>query len=290
MSRCYLGALILLALALFAARPADAAESYDNCNNTISSLPAVIATQGTWCFKGDLATAITSGSAITVNTNNVTIDCNNFKLGGLAAGLGTGTNGIFANNRFNVTVRHCNIRGFYVGVFLAGAAGGGHAVEDNRLDNNTRFGIFVQGDGSIVRRNRVFDTGLSSLTGNPSIYGIGTQYSVDVIDNTVSGVTATSGAGGDVFGITSDNNPDGQVIGNGVRGLLKDGSGHAYGIYNSSSGRLSVRDNDVVGDGAAGSTGVLCSTANGSVRDNMISAFGTAIDTCTDSGSNDVLP
>ena len=128
MSRCYLGALILLALALFAARPADAAESYDNCNNTISSLPAVIATQGTWCFKGDLATAITSGSAITVNTNNVTIDCNNFKLGGLAAGLGTSTYGIFANNRFNISVRHCNVRGFYVGIFLYDKKGGAVSV------------------------------------------------------------------------------------------------------------------------------------------------------------------
>src|SRR4029079_7326065 len=105
-----------------------AAQSYDNCTGYITVLPAIISTQGTWCLKQDLATAITSGAAITINTNNVTIDCNNFKLGGLAAGLGTNAYGVFANNRFNATVRHCNVRGFYVGVFLAGASGGGHAV------------------------------------------------------------------------------------------------------------------------------------------------------------------
>jgi parallel beta-helix repeat protein len=292
MTRLFTGSLLMAALALLclAPAPARAAESYDNCTNTISSLPAVIATQGTWCFKGDLSTSIASGAAITVNTNNVTIDCNNFKLGGLAAGLGTAAYGVFANNRFNTSVRHCNVRGFYVGVFLAGVSGGGHAVEDNRFDNNTRIGIFVQGDGSVVRRNRVFDTGLSSLTGTPNIYGIATQYSVDVIDNTVSSVTATSGAGGDAYGIAPDSNLDGRVIGNGVRGLLKDSTGHAYGIYNTNSGRISVRDNDIVGDGSAGSTGVLCSTATGSVRDNVISAFATAITACTDSGGNNVIP
>jgi hypothetical protein len=281
---------LLLAILLSAPFAAQAAESYDNCTGTISALPAVIATQGTWCLKGDLSTNITSGSAISINTNNVTIDCNNFKLGGLAAGAGTSTYGISASTRLNATVRHCNIRGFYVGVFLFGVGGGGHAVEDNRFDNNTRISIFVQGDGSVVQRNRVFDTGGSSLTGTPNIYGIATQYSVDVLDYTVSGVTATTGAGGYAFGIAPDSNLDGRVIGNGVRGLLKDGAGHAYGIYNSNSGRISIRDNDIVGDGAVDSTGVLCATATGSARDNVISSFGTAIDTCLDSGGNSVIP
>ena len=85
-------------LAVLACKPASAAESYDNCAGFITSLPAVISSQGTWCMKQDLATAVTSGFVITVATNNVTIDCNNFKLGGLAAGAGTQASGIFANN------------------------------------------------------------------------------------------------------------------------------------------------------------------------------------------------
>src|SRR5690242_4309124 len=109
MIRHIAASLLFLAGALLVPAAAAAAESYDNCSNTISSLPAVIATQGTWCLKGDLSTAITSGTAITINTNNVTIDCNNFKLGGLAAGAGTSTYGIFASNRLNATVRHCNV-------------------------------------------------------------------------------------------------------------------------------------------------------------------------------------
>src|SRR4029078_12340445 len=94
--------LLLAALAASAPRSAHAAESYDNCSGFITSLPAVISTQGTWCFKQDLATAITSGNAISINTNNVTLDCNDFKLGGLAAGAGTMTYGVAATSRVNV--------------------------------------------------------------------------------------------------------------------------------------------------------------------------------------------
>src|SRR5207344_3123760 len=131
----------------------------------ITSVPAQISTPGTWCLKKDIATAMTSGSAILIMTNNVTIDCNDFKLGGLAAGPGTLALGISARNQHNIAVRHCNIRGFYVGleldyiVELGATGGGGHIVEDNRFDYNTSTGLWVEGDGSVVRRNRVFETG-----------------------------------------------------------------------------------------------------------------------------------
>jgi hypothetical protein len=288
MTRFNLYAIMLLALALLlsAPRATQAAQSYDNCTGTITSLPAVISTQGTWCLKADVATAITSGNAITVNTNNVTIDCNDFKIGGLAAGLGTTARGIVSTNHLNTTVRRCNIRGFFYGLYFSGASGGGHAVEDNRFDNNTYIGIDVEGDGSVIRRNRVFDTGAS--TQNNSAYGVVSVYSVDVLDNTISGVTATTGFNGSAFGIVTSSNADGRIIGNGVHGLLKDGSGASEAIDNTSSGRLSLRENDMVGAGSG--TGLACSSANGSARDNVISGFITAISTCTDSGGNSILP
>src|SRR4249920_1444376 len=94
-----------LAMLFFLCGPrlAHAAQSYDNCTGFITSLPATISTQGTWCLKQDLATAVTTGSAILINTNNVTIDCNDFKLGGLGAGLATLANGIYSLNRVNAT-------------------------------------------------------------------------------------------------------------------------------------------------------------------------------------------
>src|SRR4249920_3461142 len=98
MIRLNLGAFFLLTLAMLfgAPRAAHAAESYDNCTGYINSLPAVISTGGIWCLKHDLSTAI-DGDAIHINgTNDITIDCNNFKIGGLAAGIGTNATGIWA--------------------------------------------------------------------------------------------------------------------------------------------------------------------------------------------------
>src|SRR4249920_3646904 len=94
-------AVALAILLVVAPAVSHAAESYDNCTGYIDALPAVIASQGTWCMRHDLTTSISSGNAISVLTNNVTIDCNDFKLGGLAAGAGTTAAGIYAPNRQN---------------------------------------------------------------------------------------------------------------------------------------------------------------------------------------------
>ena len=68
----------------------------------ITSLPYAINTQGIYCLKGNLESNMTSGNAITINTNNVVLDLNGYKIGGLAAGAGTNANGIFAGQRQNI--------------------------------------------------------------------------------------------------------------------------------------------------------------------------------------------
>jgi hypothetical protein len=287
MTRFNSWALVLLALALLVAgRTAIAAESYGNCTGFITSVPTAVSTPGIWCFNQNLTTSITSGTAITINTDNVTIDCNDFKLDGLSAGVGTATIAIHGNDRFNTTVRHCNIRGFLEGVLLGGTNTGGHTVEDNRLDGNTDIGLQVIGNGSVVRRNRVFDTGGSTVT--PSRDGIIGGYDVDIADNLVSGVVA--GVNGTVNGIYMFSNSAGSIIGNHIRGLVPNGTGSANGIINDSSDRIVLRDNEVVGDASAHSIGVACGDSNGRARDNMISGFATGLASCGNDGGNVIKP
>ena len=287
MNRITCNALLLLALGLLAGLPrvAHAAQSYDNCTGFITSLPTTITSQGTWCLKQDLSTAITNGMAINISTNNVTIDCNDFKIGGLAAGAGTQAEGIYAAAVQNVTVRNCNIRGFATGIYLGHY--GGFVVEDNRLDGNTEYGMYVYGDGSVVRRNRVFDTGGSSVVSSATARGIATVYSVDVLDNTVSGVTATVGNNGSAYGISAQLNDGGSINGNRVRAVLADGTGQASGIaFSGGSSRNTIRGNDVIGSSAPGiNYGVQCEDANQHAKDNVINGFATGILTCTDDGN-----
>ena len=256
---------------------ARAAQSYDNCTGTISSLPATITTQGVWCLKSNLSTNITGGAAISIDANNVTIDCNDFKIGGLAAGDASNAFGIFANNKQNATVRHCNVRGFYEGIRLDGGAG--HLVEDNRLDNNLFRGIYVHGDNNRVRRNAVYDTGgRSGFSVSYGIYAFG-----HVIDNTVAGV----------FGANASS-PWGIVLGgagsvardNRVSGLQVSGNGAARGIFVMTAS-TTVDDNQVTAPAGTSGNGIegFGPTAT-ACSNNVIAGFSTAIDNCLDNGGN----
>ena len=278
---------LTLALLLSGSGPLAAAESYDNCTGFITSLPVLISTQGVWCLKQDLATGITAGNAITINTYNVTIDCNGFKLGGLAAGAGTAAIGIYELSQLNATVRHCRVRGFYFGLNFDGG-GGNHLIEDNRFDGNTYVGMRVAGAGSIIRRNVVADTG-GSTQPTTDAYGIRTVDSVDVQDNTVSGVAAASGSSAAAIGIYCYDNPNGSVSGNRVRDVVADGIGSGIALYMAVGGRSAVTLNHVFGNGATGSKGIACEGSSESVLNNVISGFATGL-VCHDDGGNVIRP
>lgn len=273
--------LFLLALVAWTiSSEARAAEGYDNCAGFIDSLPATITTQGTWCMRRDLSTAITSGHAITIATNNVTIDCNDFKLGGLAAGSATYAFGIYGAGIFNATVRHCSIRGFQSGLFLSrNAAGGGHVIEDNRFEGNTRLGIFVDGDGSIIRRNLILNTGGS--TSEPgTATAITVITAVDVLDNTIDGVAALPSSGGfsNPIGIQSGVIA-GSISGNRLRAIASPG----YGIQVAFGNHQTLRGNIIE---SAGIFGLYCFDATSVAIDNVISTSATGILGCSDAGGN----
>ncbi|WP_027079581.1 right-handed parallel beta-helix repeat-containing protein [Luteimonas mephitis] len=269
---CALGGLCLLP------GTARAAQSYDNCTGFIDSVPATISTAGVWCLRKNVSTANTSGNAITISANNVTIDCNDFKIGGLAAGNASQANGIYSSSRQNVTVRHCNVRGFLRGISLNGGAG--HLVEDNRLDNNLRTGISVSGDNNRVRRNAVYDT--SGYGGSGAMTGI--LAAADIIDNTVAGVVATATATDTVWGIYASA-PGSEIRGNQVRGLALTGSGFVFGIVVTRSG-LTVAGNRISATTMTKGLGIDGAGADTFCTGNTVVNFTTAYHSCEYSFGN----
>lgn len=240
-----MGALALL----YSAAPigqAQAAEGHDNCDAFIA-LTGTISAPGTYCLKAGITSTLTSGAAITIAADNVTIDCNGHVIKDATTdGLATG---IKAETRDSVTVRNCRIAGFRTGIKVF--EGSGHLIEGNLVTNSRETGISVWNtSNSDVRRNRVMDV----VSSNPHARGI--EASANVIDNTVSGVKAKPdplGGSTSVEGIF----PSGignQVRGNRVRGLS---ATTAYGIYPSSSGVV-ISDNHVVGPGEAGIMSGIC--------------------------------
>ena len=257
------------AVALACVPDARAAESYDGCKGFITSLPAVISTQGTWCFSKDLATSSSGiGAAITVSVNNVTIDCNGFKLGNLGGGTATQMNGIQAVNRSNVGIRGCTIRGFRRGVLLQGS-GGGHVIEDNRIESSTIWGIYADGGNLLIRNNQVFDIGQSTEAANVPACGIEAHGSADIHGNTVADVRSTGTDG--ATGIAVIAGPGSTVRDNVVREVV-----NQYQYVASiamHTGYATVRGNTLTSDGANGTIGVQCGDVQVAVRDNDIAHF-----------------
>ena len=268
---------LLLATLFAAIAPhAHAAESYDNCTGYIDALPATISTQGTWCLRENLGTAISEGNAITVAANNVTIDCNDFKIGGLAAGDDSTAVGIQASNRQNTTIRQCNIRGFHRGIQLIGS---GHLVEHNRLDHNLFTGISIFGENNLVRYNLVHDTG-----GNNGAHIFGIMVHGSAVGNVVSGVFSV--AAGHVYGIQA-NGTGVEVRGNRVRKLDPTMAAHAI--------MLSGDDGAVIGNvvSAPGSTpghGIYGPGHRTTCTGNTVVGLTTAISGCETSSGNLTLP
>jgi hypothetical protein len=222
---------------------------------------------------------------VTVAANNVVIDCSGHMLDATGAGLANTATGVYANVRSGTQVRNCTFKGFKSAIWLIGSTGKGNVVEDNVVDNSTYTGIIMNGENSVARRNQVLNTGGSTVYATP--YGIYAYNSVDLIDNTVAGVTARAGGGGSAYGIYTNNPGAGTVSGNRVRNVVKDGAGSAFGVFVFGAGRQSIRDNDVLGNGAVGSTGLFCNTLSSHVQDNRIFGFAYAIaGGCTQDSGN----
>jgi parallel beta-helix repeat protein len=279
-----LTALLVLAGLGACAQSAQAAESYDSCTGFITSVPKTITQPGVWCMNADLALADPNARAITIAANNVVIDCNDRKLDGTAAGAATSAYGITATNRLNATVRHCNVLGFQQGIRLYGT-GGGHVVEDNRVDGSTYAGITVHGAGSMVRNNQVNYTGGSSTVF--TAFGMIIEGAVDVLDNSVSSVTA-AGSSANAYGIYANASNNASIAGNRVRDVLRSGTKVAYGIFVNGASRGSVRGNEVGGNNVEGSIGVRCTSTGVRVRNSAISGFPTPMLGCGDAGGNDL--
>jgi Right handed beta helix region len=295
-------AILALALAAFGASSsrASAASSYDNCVNYIDAVPLNISTPGTWCLRQDVITNATVGRAVNIQSSNVTIDCNGFRLSNLPAGTGTSSTGVFAWGWSNVTVRNCTIQGFGIGILVTGSSPGtglppgtGHVIEKNRLQQNRYSGIEIVGFGSIIRGNIITHTG-----GRPQggfAWGIRALGGVDIIDNVVDGivddgvVTSFQSIGifiSDFAGFNPDITSSGmRILGNRVRNLARKGADSSVGINVTGTG-IWIGDNLIGQPTLTIGAGVWCE-GDARVRDNVVKNYRNGMGgTCADDGGN----
>jgi hypothetical protein len=177
----------------------------------ITSLPYSIDVPGVYCLTDDLTTSISSGNAITINANSVTLDLNGHKLAGNAGATSTAT-GILADTKRYVVIKNGTIRGFSRAVAITGVFPDVTIVEDLIVDKGWQTGIQVNGIGAVVRRNRIHNVVSSGLF-VAGILSTGTQHVIR--DNDISEVRTTF-IGGTSVGIdvtTSNSVVEGNRIG-----------------------------------------------------------------------------
>jgi hypothetical protein len=178
----------------------------------LTGLPATITAEGVYCLTTDFTVSLASGKAITIAASNVVLDLNGRTIDNLAAGADTTAVGVYAAQRQNIVVRNGTVTGFQVGIHLEDllpyATPAGHIVEDIRANRNLGVGIWVQGRGNLVRRNRVLAAG--GVVGGIGIAAIGPGNRV--IDNDVIGASASGST--TAFGILFDALTDGMAVNN----------------------------------------------------------------------------
>lgn len=276
-------AIFLAAAAMLASAPTPVRAETVTCT-PITTLPATITTQGVYCLTKHLYFAATGGQAITIGTNNVTIDCNGWAIDGRAGGAGVQTTGINANGSNNTVVRNCTLQGFGVGIYIAGT---GTQVEDNKVLSSRGLGIELYGSNYTVRRNEVRATG--GGTAFPNATGIRASGSGDLHDNLIAGVHATSlNANGIYMGIGTGSN----IAGNRIHDVDSTaGGGLVNGINLQGAIRSSIRDNVITGAGVG--TGITCAGGSGptvAITGNHIQGWNLAVATCTLNGPDNVAP
>lgn len=196
----------------------------------ITYLPYVISNEGVYCFTGNLETSMTSGEAITIEVDDVTIDLNGWMLDGSSAGVDSETRGVFAYMRKNITIKNGTIRGFFAGVILQDYAptevSVGHIVEDMRIENSYFLGMYIMGNDIVARQNQVFVVGSShSYASGIILNGPRCQ----AIDNYISGISASGSAG--LARAISISCFDGAIVkDNHLNDIHFTGSGQAYAV------------------------------------------------------------
>jgi hypothetical protein len=190
-----LGSAALVALAALRAAPATAEETL-LCHVYITTVPYTISAPGHYCLRRNLRTAVTSGNAITIASDSVWLDLNNFTLDGSAAGASTTAFGVRSENHKDVTVRNGTVRGFLYGVELEDDATTNNlTVEGIRADGSTAVGIAVFGPGAghVIRNNVVTNTGGGTIPFSTGL-GIGVGGTGTVMNNDVINTFATPDA------------------------------------------------------------------------------------------------
>lgn len=166
----------------------------------ISSVPYIITKPGSYVLTNNVRVTEDEPdtNAITIESNDVTLDLNGHTIQGPNTGGGIGS-GIYAHDRYNITIRNGRVWGFGDDGIHLGCSGpffhkAGHRIESIHAANNNDSGISLSGGGAILNcvANNNKSTGIFAhdATINNCTANNNTNYGFYTISCTITSCTA----------------------------------------------------------------------------------------------------
>jgi parallel beta-helix repeat protein len=170
-----------------------------------------------------------SAICITINANDVELDCQNYTIYGNDS---SDTYGIVSNNYDNITVKNCTIKDFTYGVYFENNADAGTILNNTLISNVIGIGLSSSSNNNItnntISSNTLYGIWLNNNANNTianNIINSNTQYGIRTANSDNNSFTSNTINSND-FGLgiitSSDNNT---VINNTIN------SNNQYGIY-----------------------------------------------------------
>lgn len=253
----------------------------------IETIPATISEPGNYCMVANATVDITSGAAITIAADHVTLDCRDFTLLNEASSSTGASRGIVAESRYNLLVRNCRVvGGFTDAIALTQPQSGPNSTFYNRIEDNYilgpyRYGILAYGSAIEVRDNQIYDVG-----GQSSGAAIGirvgaastSQARFQVVERNL--VAGTTGIASNGFGIYSDASIGSIFRENTITGTYGADGFTSTGIRVASGSGLTLTNNHVLGRGRTNEIGIRVPDNGGLCFHNRIGVSQTATMGC----------
>jgi hypothetical protein len=238
----------------------------------ITSVPYTISQSGSYYLTKNLTA---TGTAITVNADDVTVDLCGFSL----TGNNTGS-GIYMTDRINVEIRNGTIRNFSYGInddyimMVSNGTSTNHRVIGVRALSNVNFGIKLYGPNNEVRDCSASNNGTSAS--GSSIFGISVGNNSTVTGNTVSNNGTSAQVNAYVFGISAGNSCT--ITGNAVfsNGYMAAEDTTIYGIAASSGSKITGNTVSSNGTSAGSVYGIAANNGGSTITGNTVYGNGSS--------------
>ncbi len=208
-----------------------AAATNAHAQTVITTLPYTISASGVYVLDSNLNSNLTTGSLITINASNVTLDMQGFYIAGPVGVSNQDTAGIYANESANLVIKNGTIAYCNVGVQILGNGQANTNAVNAQVDNMRVTFCYNTGiDLENVLASRITNSQVSHIgfTGSgDNVFGIDAIGAGMTIQGNLVG-TILAAAAADSFGIST--NPGIFVRQNQV---FNAGVGVAGGIYQS---------------------------------------------------------